>query len=596
MTHPNYRQLVKIAAGLVCMSPLFVGHLHAGNTWDGGGTSGSWSDLSNWDANTTPVSPTLLTFGGTSQLASSNDLFTAGTTFNGITFESGAGAFTLSGNSITLGNNVTNSSSSLQTINNDLILNANRTFTSTTGNMAVGGVISGAFGVTKTGAGTTLTLSGINTFTGGITSSGGTLSFNTLANAGASSAAGAAATSGNANLIMSGGTLQYTGTSVTSDRGWRAANTAGNVFEVTGAATNLTLTGGFSDNDGDAGDTGSFTKTGSGTLTLTGVAAGNNLTVRAIANQGTLALASTGTATFGRFDSAVVNTGATLQMGSAAGNASQITNTTGSGVEVNAGGTLDILGSQSIVALNSTVTGGTITSSTAGSKTVTVNSNTINSSFGGVIENGSGTLALTKSGALTTLTLSGVNTYTGATTVSSGTLLINGSLAGTAVSVANTGILGGTGTIGGATTFAAGSKLSAGDNSASLLTFSSTLDISAAANDSAAFVFTLGTASDRVNSGALTLGSGLLNVADFSFTAGSGFGAGTYTLFDATSIVGTMAGSGLTGTLGGFDYVLSIAGNDVVMTVSAIPEPSTFAALAGVLTLGLAACKRRRVA
>ena len=60
---------------------------------------------------------------------------------------------------------------------------------------------------------------------------------------------------------------------------------------------------------------------------------------------------------------------------------------------------------------------------------------------GALIKNGSGTMALT-----------GANTYTGTTTVNSGTLLVGGSIATGAVTVNAGGILAGTGSIGGAVT------------------------------------------------------------------------------------------------------------------------------------------------
>jgi len=66
---------------------------------------------------------------------------------------------------------------------------------------------------------------------------------------------------------------------------------------------------------------------------------------------------------------------------------------------------------------------------------------------GGIIDNGGGTVSITKAGA-GTWTLSGANNYTGATTVSGGTLVVNGSLAsgGALTSAAGT-TLSGSGTI-----------------------------------------------------------------------------------------------------------------------------------------------------
>ena len=215
--------------------------------------------------------------------------------------------------------------------------------------------------------------------------------------------------------------------------------------------------------------------------------------------------------------------------------------------------------------------------------------------FNGNLNNGTSTVVVNAG----TFILNGTNAYTGATTINAGTLLVNGSIAGT-VTVNSTGTFGGSGTASGAATAASGSFLSAGASSGAVgtLTFSSTLDISGLASGTGGLLFDLaGTgASDKIvlTSGALSIGSGVLDLDDFSFTTLGGYGVGTYTLLStSTSIVGTL-GSNLTGTVGGLNGVLSISGNDLVLTVSAIPEPATYAALAGLGVLGLAVLRRRR--
>ena len=90
--------------------------------------------------------------------------------------------------------------------------------------------------------------------------------------------------------------------------------------------------------------------------------------------------------------------------------------------------------------------------------TYTIGGNSHDSSFAGVISNGNNTCAITKTGN-GRLILGGANTYTGATQVQSGSLVVAGSLANTAVSVSGGATLAGTGTLGGSLTLAADAKL-----------------------------------------------------------------------------------------------------------------------------------------
>ena len=86
-------------------------------------------------------------------------------------------------------------------------------------------------------------------------------------------------------------------------------------------------------------------------------------------------------------------------------------------------------------AINGLSGSGIVDTLAGGTPTFTVGHNDQTSSFGGVIKNTAGTLALTKVGT-GTLTLSGINTYTGLTDVQAGTLEITGGAA-----IANTGVV-----------------------------------------------------------------------------------------------------------------------------------------------------------
>ena len=85
---------------------------------------------------------------------------------------------------------------------------------------------------------------------------------------------------------------------------------------------------------------------------------------------------------------------------------------------------------------------------------------------------------VTKAGA-GVLRLSGVNSYTGPTIVSNGSLRVDGSIAAGAVTVCAGATLGGTGTVGGATSVLAGGTLAPGGTAIGALTINNTLGLAA---------------------------------------------------------------------------------------------------------------------
>ncbi|MFN0076627.1 MAG: autotransporter-associated beta strand repeat-containing protein [Prosthecobacter sp.] len=103
-------------------------------------------------------------------------------------------------------------------------------------------VVSTGGGLTKQGSGT-LTLSGASTYTGATTISGGKLTVSSLANGGSTSGIGA---SGNAaaNLVINGGTLQYSGSvAASTDRSF-TVGAAGATIDASGSGAGaLTITG-----------------------------------------------------------------------------------------------------------------------------------------------------------------------------------------------------------------------------------------------------------------------------------------------------------------------------------------------------------------
>ncbi len=236
---------------------------------------------------------------------------------------------------------------------------------------SVSAILAGAVPLNKTTTGT-VTLSGTNTYTGVTSINAGVLSVGTIGNGGVAGNLGAA-TSVAANLVLGGGTLQYTGATAATNRAFTLTTGTTSSIDASIGATTLTMSG------SGANTTGALTKIGAGTLLLSGT---NLYTGATTINAGTL------TASGG---AAIADTSAVTVAGSA---------------------TLNLANSETIGSL-------------AGAGNVTLNANTLtaggdntSTSYSGVA---SGTGGLTMAGT-GIWTLSGNSTYSGLTTISAGTL------------------------------------------------------------------------------------------------------------------------------------------------------------------------------
>jgi autotransporter-associated beta strand protein len=226
-----------------------------------------------------------------------------------------------------------------------------------------------------------------------------------------------------------------------------------------------------------------------------------------------------------------------------------------------------------------------IVDSVSGTSTLTVGDNNAtgaSNTFAGVIRNSGGTMSLTKIGS-GILTLIGVNTYSGATAVNVGTLLVNGSGvlgSGSAVSVANAATLGGNGTVNGVVSVASGGLLAAGSATGTIgkLTLGSTLSLNGASlNVDINTPGTAGTDYDQIAvSGALTMSG----VNTINLNVLSGFIVnGTYTLMSfGTSAASTFVFTNGTTTMirDGGTLTLVNGTTSLQLTVVGVPTPLTW--------------------
>jgi autotransporter-associated beta strand protein len=412
-------------------------------SWSGGNVPGS-GDVAVWDNTVTGANTTV----------PGSDL-----SWQGIRIADPGGKViiqrpTAPGNTLTLGSAGIDASAATVDllIENNTVIGASQTWETASGRWIEQG--SGGKGGITFNADTTLTLSGsgivgLNTPSGSgnlvidgavfqAWSGTGPFTGTTTLNSGRiriGSGASPFITAGSGALILNGGVIGSISTTartipkavtIGGDIGIATPNDGGTGFTGTGFSTGAitfsgtvdlnggtrTITNGVTTTFNNVISNGGFTKAGSGTLNLSGA---NTYTGGTTVNAGTLALGN---------NNVLADAGAVTV----------------------SGGTLSIAARSDTVG-TVTLTSGSITGTTGvlSGSSYAVESGSISSILGG-------TGALTKSTG-GTVTLSAVNTYTGATLVSAGTLLVNGALGNTAVTVDTDATIGGTGSLGGSLSF-----------------------------------------------------------------------------------------------------------------------------------------------
>jgi fibronectin-binding autotransporter adhesin len=410
------------------------------------------------------------------------------------------------------------------------------------------------------------------------------------------------------NLSMSGTLVVQKGANATSGTATVAFDDvtgSGSFSVVSGArvelgsfsgSSSLTFTG-----TGDAEILGAFT-TGAGSLTKSGT---GTLTLNATSARTGVTAFSAGTFVLGA-DNALGTGTLTISNASTTLRGANGARTLANNITLSAGTTL---GGVSDLTFSGTVTNAntnTLTVSNTGTTTfsgafnlsnsVTNRTLTLNNSgalvFSGVIANGSTSTAgaLVKNG-VGTLTLAGTNTYAGNTSINAGTLNLTGSIASSALTnIAAGATLTGPGSLGDlmlAGTYAPGASpalISLGD-----FTMGGTgllqMEIGGLVR---------GTGYDALDINGVFATGGTLDVAFINgFTPAA---AATFNLFDFTSLAGTFGTVNLPVLTGGYtwDTTALYSDGELKIIASAIPEPSTYAALAGLGALGLAFWRRRR--
>ncbi len=509
-----------------------------------------------------------------------NETIASLTLSNGRDVITGTGTLTLDGN-LTASPSVSSGCSisgnlSLGSANRTISVSSDALFSA---GLVISANISGVAGVgfTKIGGGT-LSLGGINTYSGLTTVSNGTIL------AGSSSAFGGTT----AGSVLSGGSIELNGVIVSNEsltnnspnstlRGQTGVTSEWSSNLVLNASMGVVVeTNGLLNLSGSISGTGGLVKSGPGTNVFSG-ALDNTYAGVTTVNEGRLVLSKS-------FFLAALTNDLIIGDNQGGNNADIVEIRTANHI----GDSADVIVNNSGVLILNTFIFDTIGSLAGdGNVSLAVNAdlftggNNASTTFSGQIS-GAGDLEKVGTGRMT---LSGTNTYTGATRVAQGTLLVNGFQPDSPVTVSAGAVLGGSGTVG---IINNGGTVAPGA-SPGILTSSNTV-FGATANFTVELNGTLaGSSYDQLNvRGVNNLGGATLNVnAPFSLFDAPGLGA-QFTILQndgAEAITGTFSGqannSGITAD--NLQFRINYdggTGNDVVLTLTNVNGPALPGAVA----------------
>jgi autotransporter-associated beta strand protein len=506
--------------------------------WTGGGASGIWGGIGNWESNniatgansTATFNNSYGTYANPYNIIVNTDRVIGNINFTGTLYDISIDLQTAT-RSLTL--DVTSGAPTIT------VATANRTLTITA-------PIEGSDGLTKAGAGT-LRLTGSNTYTGNTTISAGILSLgnstalqnsalNTLSSVTGNSTAGLRSTvatltlgglTGNKSLasVFTTTSGNYTGlTALTLNPGANVTQSYSGAIADGAAGMRLTKSGaGKQVLSGNNTYTGNTTINNSGgTLSITNANAlgsGNVTISTAAANTGTLELALTGNNTIANTFNGFASANALTNSGNA-----QILNTSGNNT-ISSDLRVTTIGGNG---LNVASDGGLLTLAGNITQTAATGGRTLSLGGGGdgvvsgTITNGNATafVSVIKSGS-GTWTLTGNNTYTGSTTINGGTLSV-GEANNLGAAAANLVFDGGTLQVTGTTL---GNLTSLGRTNPVVFTANKTVGFDIAdANNS----FTVGQVLNQTAGGLTKLGAGTLILDQTNtYTGNTTISAGT---------------------------------------------------------------------